>query len=126
MGKDSRICKKLEKSLCALDKAKNLYWMPRLLRIEISQAFMLITVQKHCIKNSHDSGKEISTWAQERPQKQVSVNTVHHAINKYRETFCNAQRNHIRNHLLWPKIQNSSSVVEVTNSSLVLGIKLDL
>ncbi len=66
----SKDSEKLEKSLCARDKAEDLCWMPGVLQ----------TLGWLCITHRHDSVIDINEWAKEYFQKPLSVNTIHRAI----------------------------------------------
>ncbi len=65
----SKYSEKLEKSLCVMDKAEDLCWMP-----------WSSALRRHCITHRHDSVINNTKWAQEYFQKPLSVNTVCRAI----------------------------------------------
>ncbi len=66
----SKVSEKLDTSLYVRNKAKDICWMPVVLR----------ALRRHCITHRHDSVIYITKWAQEYFQKPLSVNTIHRAI----------------------------------------------
>lgn len=74
---------KLEKSLCARNKANGQHWV------------LLIFVPSggHCIKNRQNFVLEIIAWADEHFQKSLSVNTVHPAFHKCKLELYHAKNN---------------------------------
>ncbi len=70
---------------------------------------LLQALRRHCITHRHDSVIDITKWAQEYFQKQLSLNTIHRAICRYQLKHYHAERNpHVnmvqkRRRVLWAK-----------------------
>lgn len=65
----SKAPEKLEKSLCAWDRAQSKYWVRA-----------LWALRQHCIKIRHGSVIKTTSWV----QKSSSINSVHGAVHKRR------------------------------------------